>query len=226
MENINFRELSEAVQGEIETLFAESNSGISEREDSRAFGAFIENKIKTNWVEICAKLGYKDFPIPGRRTIFDFAFELDKTLVGFDIKTKDLDEERYSDGGVCAVSNLLKYLANDKGVFMIIEFGHNNAKDGKNLRDIESIRVAPFHTLPPDTYRIENLGTGQVRMEYTLSQIWEELVWERPYKEFFDIFCDKAIKHYERVGRVAEIRKNAIIEFRNRGYINFKFPRG
>jgi hypothetical protein len=226
MDKINFKQLSETVQRQIEKLFSDYQSGISEREDSRAFGASIESRIKTNWTKVCKELGYKDYPIPGRRTIFDFAFELNQTRVGFDIKTKDLDEERYSDGGVCAVSNLLKYLANDKGVFMIIEFGHNNAKEGKNLRDIEYIRVAPFHTFPADTYRIENLGTGQVRMEYTLSQIWEELKWNRPYKEFFDIFCDKAIKHYERVGRVAEIRKNAIIQFRENGYKNFKFPRG
>lgn len=226
MEKIDFRQLSESVQKEIEKLFTEYQSGISERENSRAFGAFIENKIKTNWTKICSKLGYKDYPIPGRRTIFDFAFQLGGTCVGFDIKTKDLDKERYSDGGVCAVSNLLKYLANDKGVFVIIEFGHNLAKEGKNLRDIESIRVAPFHTFPPDTYRIENLGTGQVRMEYTLSQIWEELNWKRSYKEFFDIFCDKATKHYERVGRVAELRKNAIIEFKKNGYAHFHFPRG
>ncbi len=226
MDKINFIQLSESVQKEIEKLFTEYQSGISEREDSRAFGAFIESKIKTDWTNICTKLGYKYLPIPGKRTIFDFAFQVEGICVGFDIKTKDLDVERYSDGGVCAVSNLLKYLANDRGVFMIIEFGHNLAKEGKNLRDIESIRVAPFHTFPPDTYRIENLGTGQVRMEYTLSQIWEELDWKRPYKDFFDIFCDKAIKHYERVGRDAELRKNAIIEFKINGYTHFHFPRG
>lgn len=226
MDNINFKELSQKVQTEVEKLFGEYQSGISEREDSRAFGASIESKIKTNWSNICHTLGYEEVPIPGRRTIFDFAFRASDTLIGFDIKTKDLDKQRYSDGGVCAVENLLKYLANDRGVFMIIEFGHYQAKEGLNLRDLEYIRVAPFHTLPPDTYRIENLGTGQVRLNYTLNESWKELKWDRSYNDFFEIFCDLAIKHYERVGRVAEQRKNAIIEFKKNGYTNFRFPRG
>ncbi|MBI4721484.1 MAG: hypothetical protein HY769_00520 [Candidatus Stahlbacteria bacterium] len=226
MEQINFKRLSESVQEQIEILFADFQSSISEREDSRAFGAFIESKIKTNWFNICTNLGYEEVPIPGRRTIFDFAFRTPQTFIGLDIKTKDLDKQRYSDGGVCAVSNLLKYLANDKGVFMIIEFGHNEAKEGSNLRDIEYIRVAPFHTFPADTYRIENLGTGQVRLNYTLQQMWNELDWNRTYHNFFDIFCDLAIKHYERIGRDAEIRKNAILQFKKDGYTYFKFPRG
>ncbi len=94
---------------------------------------------------------------PGRRTIYDFACEIDGVLVGFDVKTKDLDATRYSDGGVCAVGNLLKYMANDAGVFMIVEFGHKDSDSKGTGRDIHYIRIAPFHTLPKDIYRIENL---------------------------------------------------------------------
>lgn len=182
---MNYKKISENFEREIEKLFNEIHSGISEREDSRAFGAMIEKRIGANWKKICSKLGYVPKDIPGRRTIFDFACEINNTLFGFDIKTKDLDSNKYSDGGVCAVGNLLKFLANDKGVFMIIEFGHTRSNSKKNNRDIEYIRIAPFHCLPNDTYRIENLGTGQVRLNYTINQVWDEINWGKTYNEFF-----------------------------------------
>jgi hypothetical protein len=80
-------------------LFEELRSGISEREDSRAFGAMIEKRITQNWTKICNELGYEPLDIPGRRTIFDFACKVDGRLFGFDVKTKDLDTTSYSDGG-------------------------------------------------------------------------------------------------------------------------------
>lgn len=98
--------------------------------------------------------------------------------------------EEYSDGGVCAVGNLLKYLANDKGVFVIVEFGHNQSNEKSNIRDIEYIRAVPFHCLPSDCYRIENLGTGQVRLNYSINQVWEEIDWMRSYHTFFDVFAN------------------------------------
>lgn len=146
-------------------------------------------------------------------------------LFGFDVKTKDLDKTSYSDGGVCAVGNLLKYLANDKGVFMIVEFGHDKSTLENNSRDIEYIRVAPFHSLPSNTYRIENLGTGQVRLNYTLNQVWDEIEWHRSYSDFFDVFCDLTITHYNRVKADAEKRITSIIEFKANGYKSFKFIR-
>lgn len=161
---MDFEKISLTFEEKIGELFSELLSGISEREDSRAFGAMIEKKITENWKKICADLGHEPVEIPGRRTIFDFACKVNGQLFGFDVKTKDLDSNRYSDGGVCAVGNLLKYLANDKGIFMIVEFGHNQSGSEGNTRDIEYIRVAPFHLLPQDCYRIENLGTGQVRL--------------------------------------------------------------
>ncbi|MCB5262539.1 MAG: hypothetical protein LHW64_03085 [Candidatus Cloacimonetes bacterium] len=110
---------------------------------------------------------------------------LDEILFGFDVKTKDLDSTRYSDGGVCAIGNLLKFMANDKGVFVIVEFGHNKSTAKNNARDSEYIRVAPFHTLPKDMYRIENLGTGQIRLNYTVNQVWDEIDWNRSDNDFF-----------------------------------------
>lgn len=220
---MNYKEISINIEEKLEGLFDELRSGISAREDSRAFGAMIEKRITKNWPSLCDSLDYTPVEIPGRRTIFDFACKSGGALFGFDVKTKDLDKASYSDGGVCAVGNLLKYLANDKGVFMIVEFGHDRSTEKNNTRDIEYIRVAPFHTLPVNTYRIENLGTGQVRLNYTLNQVWDEVSWDRSYDEFFDVFCDLTITHYKRVKADAEKRIKSIEQFKENGYSSFKF---
>ncbi len=209
----------------MQELFIDHKSGISGREDSRAFGAMIEKRMATNWEGICKKVSASYIPNPGRRTIYDFACTIADTFFGFDVKTKDLDSIRYSDGGVCAVGNLFKFMANDKGVFVVVEFGHNQAAEDKDLRDLEYIRVAPFHLLPDNCYRIENLGTGQVRLNYSINQVWDEVDWDRSYKKFFDIFTNLAILHYERVGRDALKRANSIREFRKNNYSAFKFLR-
>ena len=213
----------EKIAAQLDTLFEDSKSGITAREDSRAFGAMIEKRITNNWKSICAKSGSEFIDNPGRRTIYDFANRNKGTFFGYDLKTKDLDKERYSDGGVCSVGNLLKFLTNDKAVFVVVEFGHSEAKTGTSLRDLEYIRVAPFHLLPRDAYRIENLGTGQVRFDYSIDQIYEEIEWDRNINDFFDIFVDLAIKHYERVGRVAKNRIKAMDKFRESGYEKFSF---
>lgn len=222
---MDYKIVSENIELQIEVLFEELWSGISAREDSRAFGAMIEKRITNNWFDLCSKLGYEAIDIPGRRTIFDFACYIEGTLCGFDVKTKDLDSTRYSDGGVCAVGNLLKFLANDKGVFMIVEFGHGKSTSKNDSRDIEYIRVAPFHSLPENTYRIENLGTGQIRLNYTINQVWDEIDWNRSYNDFFDIFCELAITHYRRVKADAEKRIKSIKQFKDGGYQNFRFIR-
>jgi hypothetical protein len=219
----SYKDISNKIELKLDDLFLELHSGISAREDSRAFGAMIEKKITKNWNAICSDLNYVPIHIPGRRTIFDFACKVGDQLFGFDVKTKDLDKARYSDGGVCAVGNLLKFLANDKGVFVVVEFGHNKSTEKNNSRDIEYIRVAPFHTLPVDTYRIENLGTGQVRLNYTINQSWDDIDWTRSYSDFFDIFCRLAITHYRRVKTDADKRILSIEQFISNGYSAFKF---
>jgi len=220
---MDYKKLSKQIEEQIELLFDELRSGISEREDSRAFGAMIEKRITEKWTEICEKLNYEVIEIPGRRTIFDFACMVDNTLVGFDVKTKDLDSKKYSDGGVCAVGNLLKFMANEKGLFMIVEFGHEKSTGKNNSRDIEYIRVVPFHCLPEDIYRIENLGTGQIRLDYTINQVWGEIDWKRSHKEFFEFFCKRVIIRYNRVKAVAETRIKLIENFIANGYTLFKF---
>ncbi|MBI3141501.1 MAG: hypothetical protein HYZ16_01595 [Bacteroidetes bacterium] len=116
-------------------------------------------------------------------------------------------------------------MANDKGIFVIAEFGHNRSGSKNESRDIEYIRIAPFHCLPKDTFRIENLGTGQVRMNYTINQVWDELDWNRTYPEFFDIFCELALAHYRRVKSDADKRIQSIVNFMNNNYEHFKFSR-
>ena len=222
---MDFKKISQSIEDKISLLFNELRSGISEREDSRAFGAMIEKRITHNWIKICKYLKYKPLEIPGRRTIFDFACMIDGQLFGFDVKTKDLDTTSYSDGGVCAIGNLLKYMANDKGIFVIVEFGHNKSGTKNESRDIEYIRIAPFHTLPNNCYRIENLGTGQVRLNYTINQVYDEIKWERSYTEFFDIFCELALTHYKRVKVDADKRIQSILEFKKNKYEHFKFSR-
>lgn len=222
---MNLKKVSVQVEQKLSELFEELRSGISEREDSRAFGAMIEKRITDNWERICSDLDYSALERPGRRTIFDFAFQEEDQLVGIDVKTKDLDSTRYSDGGICAVGNLLKFLANDKGVFLLAEFGHNRSSERSQRRDIEYIRVAPLILLPQDAFRIENLGTGQVRLNYTVNQVWDEIDWDREINEFYDIFVDLSIQHYRRVSRDAMKRITALEEFKNNGYMHFTFGR-
>ena len=221
--DISVKDMSILVEEKLEGIFDELKSGMSGREDSRAFGAMIEKRITDNWDNICSEIGYSPLQRPGRRCIFDFAFEKNSQVVGIDVKTKDLDSKKYSDGGICAVGNLLKFLANDNGVFLIAEFGHNKSKEKGNKRDIEYIRVAPFIMLPEDSYRIENLGTGQVRLNYTVNQVWDEIEWDRDINEFYDIFIELSIKHYRRVSRDAMRRIGALEAFRDNGYKNFSF---
>jgi len=222
---MNLRDISQKLETELSKLFEELWSGIAAREDSRAFGAMIEHRIKQNWEAICSRCGWSSVDLPGRRTIFDFGFTVEERIVGIDVKTKDLDTTKYSDGGICAVGNLLKFLANDRGQFIIAEFGHNQSTANSDTRDLEYIRVAPFTALPVNAYRIENLGTGQVRLNYTINQVWDEIEWERDITKFYDYFTDLAIKHYQRVGRDALRRLESIEAFRKSGYAKFQFIR-
>ena len=143
---MNLREISGAIEKELTSLFEELRSGMAAREDSRAFGAMIERRILDNWAGICQRCGFTPVDLPGRRTIFDFGFTVENQIVGIDVKTKDLDSTKYSDGGICAVGNLLKFLANDKGQFIIAEFGHNQSSTTKDARDSRIYPSCPIHS--------------------------------------------------------------------------------
>lgn len=223
---MDLKQISSKMENELSVIFSEElRSGLAAREDSRAFGAMIEKRIADNWEQICLSLGYPALERPGRRTIFDFALQIGKRIVGIDVKTKDLDSTRYSDGGICAVGNLLKFLANDNGMFLIAEFGHNKLSSTSEKRDFVYIRVAPFILFPQDAYRIENLGTGQIRLNYTVNQVWDEIDWNRDITDFYDLFIDLAIKHYKRVSSDALNRIADLEAFRENGYKHFSFNR-
>jgi hypothetical protein len=218
---MNLTAFCEELEQKLDELFFDLRDGAPVREDSRAFGAMIEKRITDNWDDLCTSISAEPVPTPGRRTIYDFACTVDGQLLGFDVKTKDLDSTRYSDGGVCAVGNLFKFLANDLGIFVVVEVAHQEASEpGK--RRLEDIKVAPFHLLPEDTYRIENLGTGQVRLNYSITETQDRMNWERSMNEFYDIFGELAIKHYERVKKDADSRANLIRTFLSNGYQNFR----
>jgi hypothetical protein len=215
----------ESLGRSISDQFESYSTGVTAREDSRAFGAMVEKNITSNWEAICKELKVAPLEIPGRRTIFDCAYLDGKTTFGLDVKTKDLDSTVYSDGGICAVGNLLKFLVNDKGVFLIVEVGHSSSSTKKSSRDINYILVAPFSCLPADSYRIENLGTGQVRLNHTINEVYEKIDWNRSNESFYEIFIKLAVTHYERVTKDAQKRIDSINEFKKNGFERFSFGR-
>ncbi|MCY3999584.1 MAG: hypothetical protein OXF84_02085 [Bacteroidetes bacterium] len=179
------REFINQIEYEVNTLFNDYSDGLKAREDSRAFGAMIEQRIRDNWESICINVHADHVKNPGKRTIYDFACRYNNIFFGFDPKTKDLDTDKYSDGGVCSVGNLMQFLANDRSIFVVIEFGHHEAPENKSLRDLNYIKVAPLHLLPANSLRIENLGTGQVRLNDTIAQVYPEINWDQTLDDFF-----------------------------------------
>ena len=220
---MDIKMLSNQIEEQFSNIFLnelDSKTPMPQREDSRSFGGMIEKRIADNWSNICANIGCNPLDRPGKRTIYDFALTINGTLVGIDIKTKDLDKSVYSDGGICAVSNLLRFLAN---IFLIAEFGHHKSTIKRDMRELSYILVSPFISFPEHIYRIENLGTGQIRLNATLEEVWDDIVWYRDVTDFYEFFIDIAVEHYLRVGSTASDRINYLKDFIHSGYKNFKF---
>ncbi|MEV3859658.1 hypothetical protein AB0J38_35795 [Streptomyces sp. NPDC050095] len=188
--------------------------GLEAQPDSRAFGAHVEKAVKDSWEDLCGQWRADPLPEPGRRSIYDAGFRAAGELVGVDFKSKDLAEGRYSDGGVCSVGNLLRFYA-DGANYFITEFGY--ALTGRTAR-FSYVRTAPFHVLPASMYRIENLGTGQVRLNGTLESCWGDIEWDRPLAGFLDLFLELAEAHYDRVARAAQARATTLARYRASGY--------
>ena len=83
-------------------------------------------------------------------------------------------------------------------------------------------RSVPLHCMPLDAFRIENLGTGQVRLDKTVGNASDELDWDRPVDEFLRVFADLAIAHYERVERVARERADSLAAFKETGELQLR----
>lgn len=146
----------------------------------------------------------------------------DDTLIGLDVKTKDLDGKAYSDGGVCSVDNLIQFLVRDRAILLLAEIAHQS--DGNRGRRVAEVRVVPLHLLPASDIRIENLGTGQVRLNRPLHTLWPQIDWNQTVPDFLNIFTDLAIAHFMHVGEVAGQRVEAMRAFRAGGYRRLVLP--
>ena len=179
----DLKQISKDIEDELNAQFI-SKTGLLEREDSRAFGAMIQETIEDGWADICKNRGWKQETIvprakkkgtldpkkPGKKSIFDCACTINGLFVGLDISTTNLDDKKYADGGITSVHNALRFHSTDKAQLLIAEFGHKKGKED-GIRDIEYIKVVPFICLPKEVYGIENLGTGQIRFKNNLNNI-------------------------------------------------------
>jgi hypothetical protein len=191
-------------------------AGLLTQPDSRAFGGHVEKGIRDSWPRITAELDCHPEPTPGRRSIYDLACSTsDGGLIGLDIKTKDLADGRYSDGGVCSVANLLRWYQGASSTFVVAEFGH---RLNPGVIAFDYVVTAPFHILPPELYRIENLGTGQVRLNGSLANARDDFEWDRPLSTFLKLFCDLAAEHYQRVSDDALRRAGELNEYVASGF--------
>lgn len=187
-----------------------SDGDYPEQPDARSFGGFVERAVLDAWGDLCAEWNVTPCDHPGRRTIYDASFVDDGAVVGVDFRTKDLADDRYSDGGVCAVANLLRWMVRDKAILVISEFGYTIA-DG--VAAFSYVASAPAHTLPLETYRIENLGTGQIRLNQTIRESLPDVDWSRSPEEFFSDFAPMCIAHYATVCERASSRIAAVEAF-------------
>ena len=185
--------------------------------DSRAAGAHIEQAVVDSWGQTCEELAVEPQPRPGRRSIFDAALVLEGQLIGVDVRTKELDDGLYSDGGICSVNNLPRFLMMDRAILLISEIGYRVADGEINLAYVKS---APIHCLPITAFRIENLGTGQVRLDEPVAQL--EVDWRRDVVAFSKEFAALAADHYEKVIGVANRRKAAMDEFTSGGSLKLR----
>ena len=114
----------------------------------------------------------------------------------------------------CSVGNLIRFCLDGRN-FFISEFGYE-VKDGSAA--FAYVHTAPFHSLPESLYRIENLGTGQVRLNESLEACWDSVAWDRPLPDFLETFCKLAVAHHENVSAVARRRSALPAEFIESGF--------
>lgn len=204
---LNLKELCTRIAQEIENEI--NRYPLDQREDSRAFGASIESIIKNKWESLCSRLGFRPLGHGGARTIYDVAFEYKGYSFGMDIRSKDTDPRKYSDGGVCSIGNLLKFLEK-KWFLLVAEIEHLPNAQERTKREVKGVLVFPFHCLPMDIYRIQNLGTGQIRFNGTISNAYERMEWHRTVGQFLDILLTKARDHYTKVAEDAVKRREKV----------------
>jgi hypothetical protein len=139
--------------------------------------------------------------------MYDGALLVDGTFVGIDVSAKRSGDAGYSDGGICSVADLLRFLVRSNGLFLIAQVRYESLETGTK---IDSVRVAPLHCPPLDDFGIANLGTGQVRLKRPLDVSWDEIMWERTSVEFLDHFALLAVDFYEGGADRMLARRNAV----------------
>ena len=110
------------------------------------------------------------------------------------------------------------FLARGRRMLVIVEVGHKQTADNAETRLVQYVALAPIHALPADAFRIENLGTGQLRLNATVRDLANRIDWSRDTSAFFDFFIDLAIDHYRSVSQTAEERIAKLERFRESGY--------
>jgi hypothetical protein len=188
---------------------------IAQQPDARAFGGYVEAAVLASWPDLCVVWCVAPLAHPGRRTIYDASFKAGDLVVGVDFRTKDLAKGRYSDGGICAVGNLLRWMVKERSTLLVTEFGYTIDDE---IAAFAYVATAPIHALPSETYRIENLGTGQLRLNASVRDILPTVAWDRTAEEFFEAFSGLCLTHYDRVRVGAAVRLAAVEDFVASGY--------
>lgn len=223
------RALCEKIQAEARSVLVEG-AGLAAREDSRAFGASVERRILDAWPCLCAAQTWACEAQPGRRTLYDVSCRIGGVRYGVDVKTTDVDEGRYADGGVCSVDNLLRFLAGrraeETGTLLLLEVTHGQHDTDRDRRSVRDVIAAPIHCLPRGEVRIENLGTGQVRLNRRLVEVASQIDWSRSLRDFLEEFVAIAMAHYDRVAQDAAQRRANLESFARDGYAGFSSKKG
>lgn len=196
---------------------------LAPREDARAFGAQAERAVASFWGVFVNGQGGSVVPAGGARAPYDLAALVDGALLGVDVTTTDFDPERYADGGVSSVDAVLRLLAGAdparRATLILLELEHAASGSGRVVRNATAL---PLHVLPMSALRIENLGTGQLRLEQPLSELRDQAAWDATPSEFVVGLTALAIQHYERVASDARARITHLGAFRGQGHRDFR----
>jgi hypothetical protein len=101
-------------------------------------------------------------------------------------------------------------MVTDRATLLITELGYTIER---GVAVFTHVATAPIHAFPIEAYRIENLGTGQLRLNASVHACMADIAWERTFVEFFGAFAQLSISHYERVQERAAQRIEAIEAF-------------
>lgn len=207
------RRQCEAIQRDLKACLAQAS--LPRMPDSRAVGSAVQEELLDHWPELCGGWGATPEPTPGPKTMYDAALILDETFWGIDFTTKRLQEEGYSDGGVCSVADLFRFLVRTDGLFLVAQVRYTESDDST---DVDRVTVAPLHSLPIGDFSIANLGTGQVRLARAIDECSDEIDWDRTVVDFLSEFAVTAQDFYKAGAKRMLERKAAVAAMVNSGF--------